>query len=116
MRERERHLAIWRFGDLAVDSTAAVHLQSPHRHSATSPNSHRGFTLIEMMVVIGIIVMLVGLTIAVGTSIHAKAEVSQTEHMLTTLDQALREWELTAERQISYGTNGDPPGSNAVYD
>jgi len=42
----------------------------------------RGFTLIEIMVVIGIIVVLVAVVIAVGSSVKTKGQVSQTKIIL----------------------------------
>lgn len=75
--------------------------------------SRRAFSLIELMVVVGIIVLLVGLTVGVSTILNQKSESRQVELTMELLDKALTEWEVTAERSISYGTDGIPTG--AVY-
>lgn len=76
--------------------------------------SVRGFTLIELVVVIGLILILVGLTMAVGVAIRAQSETRQTENVLILLDQAVKQWEIAADRQLSWGMD-DPP-NNLVYD
>jgi prepilin-type N-terminal cleavage/methylation domain-containing protein len=68
----------------------------------------RAFTLIEMVVVIGIIVLLAALTVAVSSTLTRKAEERQAEDTLRLLDMALQEWETAADRQLTYGTNGQP--------
>ena len=75
------------------------------------PRNRRAFSLVEMVIVIGIIVLLVGLTVAVLTSLTRASEVRSTENVLKILDSTLSEWELSAERQMTMGTNGQPqPG------
>lgn len=79
--------------------------------------ARRAFTVIELIVVVGIIVMLVGLVVGVTVTLHAKSEARQLEQAMKILDMALQEWEITAERQITYGTNGQPPQlGNVTYD
>ena len=76
--------------------------------------SVRGFTLIELVVVIGLILILVGLTMAVGVAIRAQSETRQTENVLILLDQAVNQWEIAADRQLSWGIDNTP--TNLVYD
>ncbi len=76
--------------------------------------SARGFTLIELVVVIGLILILVGLTMAVGVAIRAQSETRQTENVLILLDQAVKQWEIAADRQLSWGTTNLSTG--VVYD
>lgn len=76
--------------------------------------SRTGFSLIEMMVVIGIILLLVALTVGVTAALHAKSETRQAESMLMLLDQALSEWERTSERELSYGPGSPPYDFNSV--
>jgi prepilin-type N-terminal cleavage/methylation domain-containing protein len=75
----------------------------------------RAFTLIEMVVVIGIIVLLAALTVAVSSTLTRKAEERQAEDTLRLLDMALQEWETAADRQISYG-KPDEPTAGMRYD
>lgn len=77
--------------------------------------SARGFTLIELVIVIGLILVLVGLTMAVGLAVRAQSETRQTENVLILLDQAVKQWEIAADRQLSWGTE-DLPVDGAVYD
>ncbi len=75
------------------------------RSAISGPQLARAFTLIELMVVIGIIVLLVGLTVGVSVILHQKSEQRQVEQMFQLLDMAMQEWEQVAERQMTYGTN-----------
>jgi type II secretory pathway pseudopilin PulG len=76
--------------------------------------------LIELVVVVGIIVLLTGLTVSVGTRIVERSEVRATENTMRLLDMAMMEWEAQADRKLTWGIdgqdiNGDTqPG--AVYD
>ena len=62
----------------------------------------RGFTLIELMIVVAIIVILVGLTLAVITPILLKNEDRTTRNILTQLDAAVQEWERTLDRRVTF--------------
>ena len=53
-----------------------------------------GFTLIEMMIVIGIIALLAALTLGISNSVLRNSEISRTRDVLTLFDMALQEWEL----------------------
>jgi prepilin-type N-terminal cleavage/methylation domain-containing protein len=75
---------------------------------------NRGFTLVELLVVLGIILILVTLVVSVSSALVRRAERGQTEAALTILDNAVAEWEAQFGRQISFGTMGSPAGS--VYD
>ncbi|MCH8152536.1 MAG: hypothetical protein IH830_09220 [Planctomycetes bacterium] len=79
-----------------------------------SASVHGGFTLVEVVVVIGIIILLVALTISVGVVVVEGSEVRQTETVLRQLDTALQEWQTHADRRVTWGENDTPPG--AVYD
>ena len=72
------------------------------------------FTLIELVVVISIILLLVGLTMSVGLAVRSQSETRQTENVLILLDQAVKQWQIAADRQLSWGKNDTPVG--AVYD
>ncbi len=63
----------------------------------------RAFTLVELVVTIGLILVLAGLTLSVSVAIVYGSEVRQTETTLRLLDQAVREWQVQADRQLTYG-------------
>ena len=73
------------------------------------------FTLIELVVVISIILLLVGLTMSVGLAVRSQSETRQTENVLILLDQAVKQWQIAADRQLSWGTE-NLPFNGVVYD
>ncbi len=70
----------------------------------------RAFTLVEMTIVIGIIILLAGLTLAVSVSVIQGSEVRQTKLTIQLLDSAVREWELQSDRKVTYGADDTPTG------
>lgn len=62
----------------------------------------RAFTLVELMVVMGIIVLLAGLTLSVGSAIVEQSERRQTAALLKLLDTATQEWELASDRKLTW--------------
>jgi prepilin-type N-terminal cleavage/methylation domain-containing protein len=82
---------------------------------APSHHHHAGFTLIEMVVVIGIIVLLAALTIGVVSALTRGSETRTTENALHLLTMAYDEWKTTSERDLSYGID-DVPQAGVVYD
>ncbi len=79
-----------------------------------SNRARRAFTLLEVIVVIGIVLLLTALTVTVATGVLSKSEVRSTENVLQLLDLSMSEWQGDAERQISWGVDGLPFG--AKYD
>ncbi|MBL9140688.1 MAG: type II secretion system protein [Phycisphaerae bacterium] len=77
-------------------------------------NPRRAFTLVEILVVLGVILILVTLVVAVSSSLVKRAERGQTETALTIVDSAISEWEAQNGRPMTFGTMGSPAG--AVYD
>ncbi len=69
----------------------------------------RGFTLLEIMIVVGIIVILVSIVLAVGGALAGNQNVRRTEATMEILDKALSEWELLMRRQLSWGIDGQMP-------
>lgn len=65
-----------------------------------------GFTLVELVVVIGVIILLVAITVTVSTSLVARSEIQQTETTLHLLQSALDEWTIAEDREITLGVNG----------
>jgi len=78
-----------------------------------------GFTLIEMMIVIGIIALLAALTLGISSSVMRNAEIHKTEDALKLLTMSLQEWELEKGRSITFeGYEPEllPDGSVGMYD
>lgn len=73
------------------------------------------FTLIEMVIVIGIIVLLAALTFAVGVAVHQNSEARQTQATISLLDAAMKEWEAQSDRKLMWTdtTNPGDPGDFA---
>lgn len=61
-----------------------------------------GFTLIEMMIVIGIIALLAALTLGISNSVLRNSEISRTQDTLRLFEMALHEWELEMGRAITF--------------
>jgi type II secretory pathway pseudopilin PulG len=84
-------------------------------HRPSSIRAARAFTLIEMLIVIGLIVLLTGITVTVSTTVYERSQIRNTENLLKLLTTALNEWETTADRKTTWGTDGIP-NPNSVYD
>lgn len=63
----------------------------------------RGFTLVELVVVIGVILLLAGLTLSVGVVVVEQSERRQTEAVVHLLGAAVSEWERLADRKVTWG-------------
>lgn len=79
------------------------------------PTFRRAFSLLELVVVIGIIVLLAGLVLAVGTGLLSQSYERQTTTAMQLVDSAIDEWQVSTGRQFTYGTNGFPTNTS-VYD
>ena len=84
------------------------------RRGSRRRSSRNGFTLIELVVVIGIMLLLLGLTLSVGVAVRTQSENRETENTLRLLDAATQEWERSSNRQLSWGRDDYP--TNARYD
>ena len=77
--------------------------------------TRRAFTLLEILVVIGIIVIVASLVLAVSSSVARAGEIRKTEAALATLNSAVEEYERAIDRAItcyatSIGTEVSGPG------
>ena len=81
---------------------------------AGSRRSPAGFTLTELVIAIGLILLLAGLGLSVSVAIIEQSERRQTQTVLTLLDTAVKEWELTAERKLSWYAEGDETDPKAA--
>jgi type II secretory pathway pseudopilin PulG len=69
-----------------------------------SDEATKGFTLVEMVIVIGIIILLAALTLSVSVAVVEGSEVRQTENTIRLLTAAIQEWEAQADRRVTYGS------------
>jgi prepilin-type N-terminal cleavage/methylation domain-containing protein len=74
-----------------------------------SKGSHRGFTLIEIMIVIAIIAILVAIVLAVGGALAGSQNVKRTEASMQILERAVDEFELLMRRDITWGIDFQLP-------
>ena len=72
------------------------------RHPQPSASIRSGFTLLELLIVIGIIVIVASLVLAVSSSVARASEERSTKNTLEVLNMALEEYERTVDRRISY--------------
>ena len=76
--------------------------------------TNSGFTLIEMVVVIGIIALLAALTMGISNSVIRNSQVRQTQDAMKLLALAVDEWELERGRPITF--EGFVPINGGRYD
>ena len=94
----------------------------------------RGFTLLELVIVIGVILVLMGLALGVGSIVVAQSEARQLKATMTIIDSALSEFENQTGRPLvfegaatqtrydhcayptrEYDYGGNPPDTFGVY-
>lgn len=78
--------------------------------------TRRAFTLVELVVAVGVIVLLVGLTFAVSVAVIERAEREQTMQAMRLLDQAVLEWNLAAGRTLRWWDVHDDPATKGGAD
>jgi prepilin-type N-terminal cleavage/methylation domain-containing protein len=85
--------------------------------AASRPSNRRGgFTLVELIIVIGLILLLVAITVSVSVGMLRQSEARETQNVLMILDNALEEWLMHGRDSVSYGINGEPcPNVDEVY-
>lgn len=73
--------------------------RGPHTFTAVA---RRGFSLLELVVVLGIILVLVGLVMAVSGSLTANAERRAVEQSFKILDSAVQAWQHEMGREMTF--------------
>lgn len=68
----------------------------------------RAFSLLEIVVVLGVILLLAALVLAVSGSVLAASDRRETENVIRLLEQATTEWEQALGRPINYGPKAEP--------
>ncbi|MBL1217278.1 MAG: hypothetical protein D8M59_07245 [Planctomycetes bacterium] len=81
-----------------------------------SGRSLRAFTMIEMLVVIGLVVVLGSLTLVIGSAIISQGKARNTEAILANLDAALTEYEAeTGSNPMWTGKGSDVSNKRRMY-
>ncbi len=76
----------------------------------------RAFTLLELVIVIGIILILMGLALAVTSSVLASNDRRTMENTFKMLDQALDSWQSQMGRDLTFGRRLVPGGGTNTPD
>lgn len=76
----------------------------------------RAFTLLEVLIVLGVILVLASLVLGIGTAVIRGAERAQLEAAMETVDKAAGEWESTTGRPLSFVGRLAGTGGAAVPD
>ena len=75
----------------------------------------RDFTLIEMLIVVGVILVLTALTLAVGSAVLKGAESAQMRAAFASMESAFNEWESVTGRPVSCcGSGVNPPSGSSA--
>ena len=83
--------------------------------TATRRRPRRGFTLLELVIVIGVILVLMGLVLGVGSMVVAQSETRQLDATMTIIDASLSEFENQTGRSLLF-EGAFASGSNYRYD
>lgn len=75
----------------------------------------RGFTMIEIVIVVGIIVILVSIVLAVGATLAASQNIKRTQATMQILESALDEYEALMRRELTWGIDQSTPPPGSVY-
>jgi type II secretory pathway pseudopilin PulG len=79
-------------------------------------NNRRAFTVLELVIVIGVILVLMSLALTVTSVVLAANDRRSVQSTFVLLDQALTSWESQAGREMTAGRRANPPGTPTVPD
>ncbi len=91
-------------------------IRAAHRQSTVAFRGRAGFTLVEVLIVIGIILLLVAITVGVAVGLSERTEIRQTQSTMAILTAAVDEWRLQSARTLTYGKEGEPCDNNERYE
>ena len=78
--------------------------------------NRRAFTVLELVIVIGVILVLMSLALTVTSVVLAANDRRSVQSTFVLLDQAITSWESQAGREMSSGRRANPPGTPTVPD
>lgn len=79
-------------------------------------NNRRAFTVLELVIVIGVILVLMSLALTVTSVVLAANDRRSVQSTFVLLDQAITSWESQAGREMTAGRRANPPGTPTVPD
>ena len=86
-----------------MSNAPSLHAAQPAPERARGRASmDRGFTLLEIMIVMGVILILTSLVLGVGSALLKRAERAQVESAMTIMESAFSEWEAQTGRPMTY--------------
>ena len=74
---------------------------------ARSSYRRSGFTLVELLVVIGVIMVLTGIVVTTTSAVARRSDIQQTRVVLDMLEMTAQEWHAVTGRTISIGIGTD---------
>ncbi len=80
-------------------------------HRSRAASGRPGFTLVELVIVVGIIIALLSLVLAVSTLLIQQNEARQLESAFANLETAVLEYEQAVGRPITFQDRTDPDGA-----
>jgi type II secretory pathway pseudopilin PulG len=90
---------------------------SPLLRARSRRHASGGFSLLELMIVVAIIIILVSLTLAVITPVLLKNEERVTRGVLSQLDAAITEWETSVQRRVTFPNSAaESSAAGTVWD
>ncbi len=79
-------------------------------------NNRRAFTVLELVIVIGVILVLMSLALTVTSVVLAANDRRSVQSTFVLLDQAITSWQSQAGREMTAGRRANPPGTPTVPD
>ena len=74
-------------------------------------NNRRAFTVLELVIVIGVILVLMSLALTVTSVVLAANDRRSVQSTFVLLDQAISSWQSQAGRELTAGRRVNPPGT-----
>ena len=79
-------------------------------------NNRRAFTVLELVIVIGVILVLMSLALTVTSVVLAANDRRSVQSTFILLDQAITSWQSQAGREMTAGRRAIPPNTTALVD